>query len=301
MMTNSTRLVVLVGLPASGKSTWARKRSEEFSFSQWISSDNIRVENNYNISNEKVFKIMWEKTKLAATEEKEIIYDATNLSSKRRKHLVDKFVSFCEKQHISYSIECIIFLQPMKVLYQRNAKRMGRERVPIEVMQRMLRSFQMPALWEGFHYITVDESSQGEVLPMDKICLMEQDNPHHNLSLGAHLFKTHAQAVGTMRVLEMAALYHDVGKYWTKEFDDKGIAHYYNHENVGAYMVALHFLEKGCLHLMEYHKVIILINYHMRPYVWEKSKKVKEKDKKIFGNMIVFELEKLNKYDRLAH
>lgn len=296
-----TELVVLVGLPASGKSTWAKEQIKKKKDSQWISSDNIRIEYDYKVSNDKVFKIMWDRVQVAAKEGKQIIYDATNLSSKRRKYLIDEFTTFCEKNNIFYITKARVFLQPVEELYRRNSKRIGRERVPVDVMARMLRSFQMPAYWEGFDCVDVDENSEGELLPIENICLMSQDNPHHSLSLGTHMFKAGAFAIGEQKSVEIAALYHDVGKYWTKEFDDKGIAHYYNHENVGAYMVALHFLENGCLQEEDYYESIILINYHMRPYVWEKSEKAEEKDKKRFRIPLYLELYRLNKYDRLAH
>ena len=69
-----------------------------------------------------------------------------------------------------------MFLQPIEVLKERNNKRIGRARVPDEVIDRMLRQFQMPGLFEGFYNITVDENSKGQRLPLKEICALEQDN-----------------------------------------------------------------------------------------------------------------------------
>ena len=78
--------------------------------------------------------------------------------------------------------------------------------------------------------------------------------------------------------LQWAALYHDCGKVFTQVFHNaKGEpteeAHYYNHENVGAY---------DCL--CDYSKTLltsVLINLHMKPYTW-KLEKTKQKYKKLY-------------------
>ena len=36
-----------------------------------------------------------------------------------------------------------------------------------------------------------------------------------------------------------ATMLHDFGKVYTQTFDEKGVAHYYNHENVSAYFYFL--------------------------------------------------------------
>ena len=302
-----TALIVLIGLPASGKSHYAKEMVRDNPMrAQWISSDNIRIEHDYNISNEKVFQKMWERTKAAALGKKYIIYDATNISAKRRELLVKQFKHFCEKNQLMHTAEAVVFLQPIEILLERNSKREGRECVPEEVIYRMLKQFQFPIYSEGFSFIRINEYSQGEKINLGIIADMDQKNPHHTYTLGGHLLEAGNQAGvnGYSKAVRIAALYHDVGKYWTQEIDEKGVAHYYNHENVGAYKVALHFLENNLLNnndkIKVYYDVIILINYHMRPFIWKKSERAKEKDRKRLGTFFK-EIEALNQCDRAAH
>ena len=86
-----------------------------------------------------------------------------------------------------------------------------------------------------------------------------QDNPHHSLNLQQHLEATLGLAIAISAdiPLYLAAYLHDIGKVFTKVFDDKGIAHYYNHENWSAYLALC------CGYSLE---VATLCNYHMLPY-----------------------------------
>ena len=41
-------------------------------------------------------------------------------------------------------------------------------------------------------------------------------------------------------IRSQAGLWHDIGKLHTQHFDEYGIAHYYNHDCVGAYQILCH-------------------------------------------------------------
>ena len=78
-----------------------------------------------------------------------------------------------------------------------------------------------------------------------KLNNFNQDNPNHSLTASEHMHKTwdyaFRQAEGDI-ILEVAAAHHDIGKYLTKTFvNRKGetteVAHYYGHQNVGAYLL----------------------------------------------------------------
>ena len=120
---------------------------------------------------------------------------------------------------------------------------------------------------------------------------MEQHNPHHTLDLGSHCIKSQNCFnallkelnddwyilginrpdfdLGSYPKLEIASKamkYHDIGKPYTCFFEHKNgsiIAHYYNHENYGSYIMLT--TKTG---LAEEDKLLaaFYINEHMKPY-----------------------------------
>ena len=132
-----------------------------------------------------------------------------------------------------------------------------------------------------------------------------QDNPHHNMTLGQHCWETSGALAdedplnGIMR----AGLLHDCGKPYVKTFTNaKGevtdVAHYYSHENVGAYDVL--FYDCGAANPLD---VSILVNLHMRPYIWEKddNTKLRDKHKKLWGEELFSKVMLLHEADKAAH
>ena len=94
-MHNKPEFLMLVGLPGSGKSTYIKKY-----FNQNLrvhSSDAIRAElsgdeNNQNI-NAKVFEVLHNRVKEDLRNGISCVYDATNISYKRRKAFLDELKS----------------------------------------------------------------------------------------------------------------------------------------------------------------------------------------------------------------
>ena len=109
----------------------------------------------------------------------------------------------------------------------------------------------------------------------------------------------------------MAAYYHDIGKVLTKDYhDSKGNktehAHYYGHENAGAYFMLSegYFLwgpEYGNDFII---KVATFINFHMRAgYTWKQHPEGKcaKREKKLFSDLDLKYLELLREADNYAH
>jgi tRNA nucleotidyltransferase/poly(A) polymerase len=93
----------------------------------------------------------------------------------------------------------------------------------------------------------------------------DQCNKHHDRKLGDHLIDTacDVKRLGGNTVTVLAALLHDAGKMGTQTFDEAGQAHYYGHEELGAYLV------KGELEGLKFSRAEIddvstLILHHMR-------------------------------------
>lgn len=307
-------LYMLIGLPASGKSYFAKNYTENSENVIHISSDAIRkelygseeIQDNPN----KVFSIMFHRTVDALLSNNSVIYDATNISRKYRmaflKDLDAALGSFASK----VSKIGLVFAIPVEICLERNKAR-GRS-VPEEVIYRMYRNFQMPSIFEGFDHIDIANPSKDNSILMGKLRAannIQHDNPHHSLTIGSHcaaaaryIYLNETEIMkdfckSDYSNLYKAALYHDIGKPFCKTFikpngkqDDK--AHYYNHENVGAYDYLCYNEDIDAKY------VALLINLHMLHYM---DKKYQNKMQLLYGEKIWKALEWLNKADMAAH
>lgn len=179
-------------------------------------------------------------------------------------------------------------------------------------MQRMLCNFECPNYWEGWDEIIPVADAASYQFPFDEIQGFNQDNPHHSLMLDEHMAATvrycKNQSYGSM--LERVAAYHDIGKLYTKQYSDSRgkatpHAHYWGHDNYGAY---LYLAEMCCgkkLSADEFRQILYetnLINCHMRPLAhWKWVDGAKEKDQTLFGEDFVSDLLALHQADCSAH
>lgn len=315
-MAEKTEFIMFIGLPASGKSTLAAKyRSAGYSV---FSSDAVRAEIEAAIekgefvlpSNNNLNGVVFERIVREVAEEikkgNSVVLDATNLTRKRRMN----FKRWLCRYHCL--MKCILFITPVSVCMERNANRIGSARVPDEAMDNMLRSFECPNYWEGWDEIVpiIDETPYA--FDFEKTIGFLQETPHHSLTLYDHMAKAkeYVKEHGGNEMLQRVAMYHDIGKFHVKKFENrKGepseFAHFYEHENYGAY---LYLTEKCCgktLTKEEFDEVLYetcLINCHMRPlHFWKPDGKAREKDKRLFGERFFADLVALNAADRAAH
>lgn len=245
-----------VGIAGSGKS-WIYENEikklhaanpDYYSEIVYVSSDAIREEVfgdvNDQTHNAEVFNIMHARSVAALKEGKSVYYDATNLSAKRRMAFL-RSIDFIPNVYKS----CILNVPPFELVKERNASRY--RQVPEFVLERMLRQFEMPDISEGWNQIRVfgvdrfvDSENEKILQKMVVDALnLSHDNPHHSNSVGGHMVEAWSYAVkhrfGT--IVRNAAFYHDIGKPYCKVFhnmknEPTEFAHYYNHENVGAYL-----------------------------------------------------------------
>ena len=85
------KMIVLVGLPGSGKTTWAKQYVEKNLNTVHLSSDELRIELfgfEDQTKNHLLFRELNKRTVEALNDNKDVIYDATNLNRKKRIHLV---------------------------------------------------------------------------------------------------------------------------------------------------------------------------------------------------------------------
>lgn len=303
---------MMCGLPGSGKSDYAQKIAKETGATVF-SSDAIRLEL-FGTENEQrhqdiVFETLHRRVKEALRNGKDAVYDATNINYKRRMAFVGELANIpCEKV-------CVLIATSYTECLRRNA---SRERiVPENVVKRMLMSFWIPQFYEGWDKIIVERTERHDLhklfnvgnddspLPLNQF---EQDNPHHDLTVGHHCLacaaylETHYP--DSSHALLQAALLHDIGKPFTKTFTNKRgivteIAHYYDHHNVSAYM-SLFYTSPEIEDILQ---IANYIQWHMRPFEIEKSDnrtKSANKFSHLIGGEIYWDIMRLHEADVAA-
>lgn len=300
------KFMMMVGLPASGKSTYAKKLAIMFN-AQIVSSDDIRAELFGNASlqgdNEKVFGIVHSRIFEALKNGENVIYDATNIDYKRRINFLQQVRRFDCTTH------CYFIRAPYSECIYYNENRV--RQVPIYVMERMYKNIYIPQYYEGWDEIAV-YSHENKLYSLtelfDNVLNVSQDNTHHTLTVRDHCIEcannvfTQLRAQGVTNTMQhhlwLAALLHDIGKPFVKSFvNSKGEtttnAHYYQHHLVSAYDSISYLNQDQILPVTNY------IQWHMQPYFMEKEK-THEKYKQLWGADFYNNLMILNTADRKA-
>ena len=323
-------LVVTVGLPSSGKTSWVDDfiGENQGKAIDVISSDKIReaVFNDIEDQNHngEVFDLMKRRTKESLSQGHVVIYEATNISSKRRRALLNELNKYYDKAICLFKYKRLIACQID------NEKR-DRE-VPSNVIDRMYRNFEIPHKNEGFDEIIVDfdektnlylgNKSKGGIgilkdellaiktyddyksllcqLGLNQCVDMPQDSKWHTLSLSKHMYfcfravrEYHWHDIN----LVIASMLHDISKPNVRTEDkDQKYAHYYGHENASAYDVIDILLRYVRIDMEDILEIAWLIGNHM------KLKNNIDKDK--FSNIIGYDdylrLEALDNADNSA-
>lgn len=260
------KFMMLVGVPASGKSSIAKALAEE-NGAIIVSSDAIRGDlyGDESVQGDpaKVFRIVHENVKHYLRKGCNVIMDATNINSKKRAAFlreIDKVCPDCEKI-------AVVVVADKDTCVSRD---LLRERtVGWEVIERMIANFQPPFYYEGWD--TIHYHNTGKPIEMVHLTKMaenyDQMNHHHALTLGEHM-RVAADYVNDF-VDSIGAYYHDTGKLFCQSIDEHGEAHYYNHHHIGAYVWLCSDLCYDWMHNDRCYSawwVAQLICWHMAPY-----------------------------------
>lgn len=262
---NKPILILLVGIPGSGKTTYAKNYIEQNVNTIHLSSDAIRKElyGDEAIQGNpgEVFFLMQKRAVEALNNGIDVIYDSTGMTRKDRTGVINICPKFTK-------IECHIIWAPIEECIERDATR--DRTVGKVVIDRMLKRFQAPYYDEGIDEIKVIlpkdfDTSEYRLKCMNDM-MIPHDNPHHTLDIYTHCLEANKYLTFYIKNkdddIDKASFFHDVGKPYVKAFiDSKGNpcehAHYYQHQCVGAYMS----YGMGCSI-----KTAWLISVHMEPF-----------------------------------
>lgn len=148
-------VMLLVGPPLSGKSTWIRSNFPEVKV---ISRDEIVMEvaqtRDYNkafaeVDHKEVDRILAQRLNQSNIDDENVIVDMTNMTSKRRKQTLNFFGDNF------YKIAVIFPILTDEDYQSRNQKRISEENkdLPLSIIKRMISSYQTVSKEEGFDKI----------------------------------------------------------------------------------------------------------------------------------------------------
>lgn len=264
---NKPKLVLLVGPPGCGKSTYACDYLGNHFNTIHLSSDLIRKElwgdEAIQGDNNEVFSLMQTRAIEALNNGQNVVYDATNMTRKDRSYIIELCPRFVQ-------IEAHIVWASIEMCIERDA---ARERtVGKEVIDKMLKRFQAPYYDEGIDVVEIVRPDQFKTLVYIDNCFesmkIPHDNPHHTLNIHDHCCEAYnflwMPGNGDRLEIALAARLHDMGKPYVKAFiDSKGnpceVAHFYQHHCVGAWM------SYGLQEVTPF--VAWLISVHMDPFM----------------------------------
>lgn len=291
--------ILTVGISGAGKSYWMIHNKPDYIH---LDSDVIRKELFGNQENQKyndqIFSTMLKRTITALKEEKSVVYCATNLSSRRRTNLLKQL----HKKFPNVTYKCVVINTLIDTCIKRNEAR--QYHIPTEVIWKQAKQFQMPLPGEGWDEIVVvnndNKINDRKFIEEYKERIYytvknfgDQKNPNHTLTLNEHLNMI-INLIPSMEDeqaqfdLLNAAFWHDVGKVYTQEIDNDGVAHYYNHQGISAY------LAMNCNVNL---RTLQLISTHMAPYDYAGRKTWEKRCGKELWNLI----EILYQADKAAH
>ncbi len=303
--TQMTTLTVMVGLSGSGKSVYAKNLVAGTS-AILIESDEYRQRLYGDAAiqgdNQKLFQAINRDVVSNLQSGHDVVFDATNLSYKFRIQLLQQV------KKLNVRCVAIVMATQFSICLERNANRS--RVVPEHVLYRMRESFTCPQLYEGFDEISFVYNYESKDYDyekfMDYALTFNQDNHYHAYTLGEHINNVVNRVKSEYSfALLWAAKLHDVGKIYTKKFQDsKGepseMAHYYGHEGCSAYE-AMFFLDMTTEEFpwvtrSDIVYIVGLIQNHMRLHQIT-TDKAKDKLMNLVGEAMYSDLEKLNEAD----
>lgn len=148
---SNNRLYILIGIPCSGKSTYAANIILKKPNALIIATDEIRkkLTGTYKFSldsNKMVFDIAKKMIDEALKQGFDVVFDATNTNKKYR----NSIISIAKRNN--FKIFAIVFKTPLKICLKRNSKRSLEKIVPEDIIVAMSKYADISKL-EGFEEV----------------------------------------------------------------------------------------------------------------------------------------------------
>ena len=245
-------LIVMFGVPASGKSYIAQKLA--FDRGAFVMSSDAIREELYGTAEcqdnpDKVFSILQQRTTDLLKKGESVIIDATSLIKKYR---VSNLKTYKGKFNRAILIVCATELE---IILRQNQQR--DRHVPEDAIMRMFKTMSFPRDeegWDGIYILPHPENKKSLEDYLTDCKGIEHDNPHHKLNIYDHMIaceeylqiKDKAANKEPSEFLYKVARYHDIGKPIVKsrmkrkgkEWIEDTCSHYMGHADVGSYMAA---------------------------------------------------------------
>lgn len=315
------QITMLVGVAGSGKSSWCEYNKENID--KVFSSDAIRIELFGSLNHQskyhhaKVFNELHSRMVSYIidheNEDYHIVYDATNLTFDKRYRFYHYFKDYVDIIH------AVVFTHPLQHLLEVNKKRDSTKKVPVDVIKSMYEIMTIPFInvdcdtIEGFGTPIFKRKSMTDIIHDDNENLIERvafyktkmknelkgiDVSHHSKyhkeTIQEHINEVISYADSDM--MKAVAIFHDLGKMFTRRKNSDGTDNFYNHEKVSA-MYLFNYLT------MYYHEqyadkgeyLVKMVAYHMLPFTNISNKKIKKRG---IDNKLWQDLNHFNTFDR---
>ncbi|QOR67968.1 AAA family ATPase [Cytobacillus suaedae] len=291
-----SKFIMVVGLPGSGKSTLAKELSQ-IEKAMILSSDKIRMELNGDVNDQSdpqvIFEEMNNRANILLSEGRTVIYDATNLNRKRRRHIIN-FVIKADEKIVHY------INQHISTIKDRNKNRS--KSVEEYVVNRMYKTLHIPVKNEGWDEVIftgTEESISKSHKPFYEELLLSlkghdeffeglsqylsdfkdiynlpHDSTYHSFSVSRHIYYVYKYILENYHeddklLMLWAAIFHDVGKGFCKSFtnhkgEETKYANFIGHEFVSSQLAACYLTALGYEHQFV-SDVANLVQFHMMP------------------------------------
>ena len=292
-------VTLMVGLPGSGKSTVATKIAANEPNTMILSSDQICAElfgsEEEQSNSSKVFSTLITRMREALEEGQNVIVDATNINFKSRRGILAAVPNtVCPQKR------AILLTPSFETCKKQDSKR--KRVVGEDIIWKYMKRFQLPTEAEGFDEIVWSgaDAETSLVSITNRMKDFDQTSAHHREDLLIHASLTRDLYGGSHQKEIEAALLHDVGKLYTRTYNENGEACFYSHAEVGAYYLLSHSLEdKLYLPKELFESVIPLVNFHMLPFAWQNGVPPKQVKKELTPTMVE-KVREFHQYDKLA-